>query len=118
MDHSALSHSGKKAGIEVMSMHPQAAVARGLSEGCTVRVFNNRGSCLASIALTDSLRPDVVSLPTGAWYRPQAPSLTGSLELAGNPNVLTHDRGTSKLAQGPSSGSCQVQVEVYNGVTK
>ncbi|MFT5577599.1 MAG: biotin/methionine sulfoxide reductase [Paraglaciecola psychrophila] len=117
LDHSALSQAGKVAGIEVMSMHPLAAVARGIAEGCTVRVFNDRGSCLASVVLIESLRPDVVSLPTGAWYRPQDPSEPGSLELAGNPNVLTRDSGTSKLAQGPSSGSCQVQVEVYNGAT-
>jgi len=113
LDHSALSQEGKVAGIEVMSIHRSAALARGISEGCTVRVFNERGSCLASAALTDSLRPDVVSLPTGAWYRPQDPVQPGSLELAGNPNVLTRDLATSKLAQGPSSGTCQVQVEVY-----
>jgi len=113
LDHSALSQQGKVGGIEVISIHRRAAQARGIKEGSTVRVFNTRGSCLASATLTDSLRPDVVSLPTGAWYRPQNPAQPGSLELAGNPNVLTRDIGTSKLAQGPSSGTCQVQIEVY-----
>ena len=61
------------------------------------------------------MRPDVVALPTGAWFRPSAPGETASLELAGNPNVLTKDIGTSQLAQGPSSGTCLVEVEPYLG---
>ena len=38
-------------------------------------------------------------------------SVPGTLELAGNPNVLTRDHGTSSLAQGPSAHTCLVQVE-------
>ena len=34
--------------------------------------------------------------------------------LSGNPNVLTHDEGTSSMAQGPST-SCLVEVELYDG---
>ena len=60
------------------------------------------------------LRPDVVSLPTGAWFRPEDPSVAGSTELNGNPNVLTRDKGTSKLAQGPSAHTCLVEVELAN----
>ena len=59
------------------------------------------------------MRVDVVALPTGAWFKPSVPDDFGSLELAGNPNVLTKDIGTSSLAQGPSSGTCLVQVERY-----
>lgn len=113
LDHSQHSQSGKIDGKEVMQMHFLAAKERGIADGITVRVFNDRGSCLASVSLTEDIRADVVSLPTGAWFTPEAPSQLGSLELAGNPNVLTKDVGTSSLAQGPSSGTCQVQVEVY-----
>ena len=35
---------------------------------------------------------------------------------AGNPNVLTFDKGTSQLAQGPSSHTCLVEVERFEGV--
>ena len=31
--------------------------------------------------------------------------------MHGNANVLTHDRGTSKLSQGPSSGTNMVEIE-------
>ena len=32
------------------------------------------------------------------------------LEMNGNPNVLTKDKGTSSLAQGPSAHTCLVEV--------
>ena len=33
----------------------------------------------------------------------------------GNPNVLTPDIGTSKIAQGPAAHSCLVNFEKYHG---
>lgn len=113
LDHSAHSAEGKINGREVLAMHPDAARARNVEDGDTVRVFNDRGACLAGVRLDDGMRGDVVALPTGAWFKPSEPSEYGSLELGGNPNVLTKDVGTSKLAQGPSSGTCLVQVERY-----
>ena len=38
-----------------------------------------------------------------------------SLDVHGNPNVLTRDVGTSRLGQGPTSQSCLVEVERYTG---
>jgi biotin/methionine sulfoxide reductase len=34
----------------------------------------------------------------------------------GNPNVLTPDKGTSKLGQGPIAHSCLIEVEKYNNI--
>ena len=62
--------------------------------------------------MTDRVMPGVVQFATGAWYDPTEP---GGLDKHGNPNVLTRDQGTSKLAQGPSSHSALVQVERYRG---
>ena len=112
LDQSAFSQAGKISGKEVLSMHPQAAADRRINAGDLVRIFNERGACLAGVALDESMRPDVVSLPTGAWFRPEDPSASGSIELNGNPNVLTRDKGTSKLAQGPSAHTCLVEVEL------
>jgi len=53
-------------------------------------------------------------LATGAWYEPQVPADPNSLEIHGNPNVLTRDIGTSKLAQGPTAHSCLVEVELFD----
>jgi biotin/methionine sulfoxide reductase len=35
------------------------------------------------------------------------------MKIHGNPNVLTRDIGTSKLAQGPTAHSCLVEVEAF-----
>ena len=49
-------------------------------------------------------------MSTGAWYDP----VDGLIENApcknGNPNVLTPDKGTSKLGQGPIAHSCLVEI--------
>ena len=110
-DHSAHSQASKIKGHEVITMHPNAAAERGLKAGDVVRVFNPRGECLAGLALDARMRRDTVSLPTGAWFKPCP--LTG-IELNGNPNVLTRDKGTSQLAQGPSAQTCLVQLEKYH----
>ncbi len=112
-DHTDHAHASKIDGHEIMTMHPATAASRGISAGDIVRVFNDRGACLAGVKLDDRIRADVVALPTGAWFRPSDPASEKSLELGGNPNVLTKDMGTSSLAQGPSSGTCLVEVERY-----
>ena len=59
--------------------------------------------------------PGVVFLNTGAWYDPAEPGRPGSLDKHGNPNVLTHDRRTSRLSQGPAAHSTLVEVERFDG---
>jgi biotin/methionine sulfoxide reductase len=57
----------------------------------------------------------VIQISTGAWYDPVEPGTIGSLDKHGNPNVLTLDKGTSRLAQGPSAQTTLVQVEKFVG---
>mgnify|MGYP006421057297 FL=1 len=109
LDHSAHSQAGKIQGKEIISMHPEAAAARSLSAGDIVRVFNDRGACLAALQLDNNRLKDVVSLPTGSWFS----QLDDFTDANGNPNVLTADIGTSKLAQGPSANTCLVEVALY-----
>jgi biotin/methionine sulfoxide reductase len=115
MDPGPVSRRWKIAGREPLTIHPADAAARGIATGDVVRVFNGRGACLAGADVSDAVMPGVVVLPTGAWYDPQEPGAIGSLELHGNPNVLTLDKGTSKLAQAPSAMSALVQVEKWRG---
>ena len=51
--------------------HPADAAARGIEDGDIVRLFNERGACLASAVLHEGIRPGVIELPTGAWYDPR-----------------------------------------------
>lgn len=115
LDFARNSRDAKQHGREIIRMHPEDAAQRQLEDGNIVRVYNDRGACLAAVELTDSIRPRVVELPTGAWFDPENPQNDGGLEVHGNPNVLTRDRGTSQLAQGPSAHSCLVEVEAFTG---
>ncbi|MDE0113355.1 MAG: hypothetical protein OXN84_13880, partial [Albidovulum sp.] len=101
-------------GREPVSMHPDDAADRGLVNGDSVKVFNLRGACVASLTVTDCVRRGVVQMATGAWYDPELPGRAGSICKHGNPNVLTPDFGTSRLAQGPGANSCLVDVEKFD----
>lgn len=114
-DFGEVSRESKIQGREPIQIHPDDAASRGISNGDVVRVFNDRGATLAGAIVTDRIRPGVAVLPTGAWYDPQDPSDPHSLEVHGNPNVLTRDVGTSTLAQGTSAHSCLVEIERYEG---
>jgi len=111
LDVGAFSQSTKVRGREPIRLHPADAVARGIRSGDVVRVFNDRGSCLAGAVVSDAVRPRVVQLSTGAWYDPLDPADPDSMCVHGNANVLTFDRGTSKLAQGCSGQHALVEVE-------
>lgn len=114
-DHGVESRSSKIAGREPLSMNPADAAARRLAAGDIVRVFNERGACLAGLIVSDEIRPGVVQLATGAWFDPHDSSDAPATCVHGNPNVLTRDVGTSRLAQGPSAMSTLVQVERFVG---
>jgi biotin/methionine sulfoxide reductase len=90
---------------------------RGIASGDVVRLWNARGACLAGAVVTDEVRPGVVVLATGAWFDPEEPGVSGSLERHGNPNVLTAGIGTSWLAQGSTSGTTLVEAERVDPTT-
>lgn len=114
-DNGVASRESKVAGREPIRIHPEDAEARGIRSGDVVRVFNDRGACLAGAVVTDAVSPRIVQMATGAWYDPEEPGRAGSLERHGNPNVLTMDKGTSRLGQAPIAHSALVQVERFEG---
>jgi biotin/methionine sulfoxide reductase len=109
------SQSSKIAGREPIRMHPADAAARGIEAGVVVRVFNDRGACYAAAVLTTDVRERVVNLSTGAWFTPVDPADPMSACAHGNPNVLTADRGTSRLAQGCTGQHALVEIERVDG---
>lgn len=113
LDHGGHSRSAKVKGREPLHIHPDDAAERGVRDGDVVRVFNDRGACLGGVVIDDHIRPGVVQMSTGAWYDPADRSGSGSLCKHGNPNVLTRDKGTSRLAHGPTAHTCLVEVERF-----
>ncbi|AUQ52434.1 Anaerobic dehydrogenase, typically selenocysteine-containing (plasmid) [Phaeobacter inhibens] len=110
LDHGAVSQADRPKGVEPMTMHPRDAAVRGLIEGQIVKIHNTRGACLAELRISDMIRPGAIQIATGAWLYSD-----GDLCRRGNPNVLTRDKGTSRLAQGPVAHSCLVKVETIAG---
>ena len=72
-------------------------------------MFNERGSCLAGIKITEDVMQGVVQMSTGAWM-----NLKSGICINGNPNMLTPDKGTSNLAQGPIAHTCLVEVALQD----
>jgi biotin/methionine sulfoxide reductase len=115
MDMGCVSRKSKITSREPIRISLVDAASRGIRNGDIVRVFNERGALLAGVIVTYELRPGVVQISTGAWYDPLYPGSPGSLDKHGNPNVLTLDKGTSRLAQGSSAQTALVEIEKYTG---
>ena len=115
LDFGATSLASKIEGREPVRIHPRDAASRGIKDGDIVRLYNARGACLAGAVLSEALRPSVVQLSTGAWYDPEDPTAETPPCVHGNPNVLTRDAGTSRLAQGCTGQLTLIEIERFAG---
>lgn len=115
LDLGAHSRADKVQGREVVRLAPEDARARGLADGDVVRLRNERGACIAVLRVSDDVFPGVAQLSTGAWFDPSAADEGERIEKHGNPNVLTRDIGSSRLAQGVAAMSCLVEIEPFTG---
>ena len=115
LDFGGYSQSCKVAGREVARLNPKDAHTRGILDGDIVRIMNERGACLAAARITSDVMPGVIHLPTGAWYDPEPTDAANPACVHGNPNVLTRDIGTSRLAQGCCGQVTTVQCEKFAG---
>lgn len=97
---------------EPIYIHSDDAAKRGVKNGDTVRVWNDRGQVLAGVVVTDGIKPGVVCIHEGAW--PDLDPATGICKN-GSANVLTKDIPTSRLANGCSANTSLVKLEKYSG---
>ncbi|MGE0804435.1 MAG: molybdopterin-dependent oxidoreductase [Burkholderiaceae bacterium] len=111
-DHSAQT---KVNGREVCTLHPRTAMKYGIAQADVVRISTDRGACLASAHLSEGIRENVLQLSTGAWFDPVQEPSGLTLCVHGNPNAVTLDRGTSRLAQGCIGQLTAVRLERYDG---
>ncbi|WP_394203142.1 trimethylamine-N-oxide reductase TorA [Shewanella waksmanii] len=109
-------------GREPVYLNPVDAKQRGIQSGDIVRVFNDRGQLLAGAVVSDNFPRGVIRIHEGAWYGPvgEDGSKEGGAEIGalcsyGDPNTLTQDIGTSKLAQACAAYTCLVEFEKYRG---
>jgi anaerobic selenocysteine-containing dehydrogenase len=62
----------REGGEPALTIHPQDAAARGITEGQTVRTFNDRGSFLARARVSNDARPGVV-VGLSIWWAKMCP---------------------------------------------
>ncbi len=94
---------------QLLWMHPSDAAARGIADGDTVEVFNDRGRLRVPVRVTEDVVPGVIALPQGAWT---ALDETG-VDHGGNINVLTGHTPTP-LAHGNPQHT--ILVEISNNI--
>ncbi|HEX2656241.1 MAG TPA: molybdopterin dinucleotide binding domain-containing protein, partial [Xanthobacteraceae bacterium] len=114
LDNGDYSKSKKVKDREPVLIHPDDARERSIKDGDIVELFNQRGRCLAGAKVTDEVARGTVFLWTGAWYDPDFDA-EAARDRHGNPNVLTHDRRTSRLTQGPAAHSALVEIRCFEG---
>lgn len=118
--HSQLSNTSLRdtyavADREPILINPKVAKAKGIKNGDIVRVFNQRGQCLAGAKVTDMVPENVVRIFEGAWYDPEDAGKEGTLCKNGNANTLTIDISTSELADANIANTVLVNIEKYKG---
>ena len=100
---------------QLRSIHPDNvwintldAKARGIAEGDLVEIFNERGIVRLPAKVTARIMPGVVTIPQGAWYKPE--TINGRrVDVGGNINTLTHHR-PSPLAKGNAQHTTLVEI--------
>ncbi|WP_054952735.1 DMSO/selenate family reductase complex A subunit [Flaviflexus massiliensis] len=97
-----------------LEAHPQMvwintkdAARRGIKNGDTVEVFNQRGRIRTEARVTPRIAPGVVSVPQGAWYTPDK----DGVDIGGNVNTLMKYH-PSPLAKGNPGHNALVEVEL------
>jgi anaerobic selenocysteine-containing dehydrogenase len=93
-------------GEPLLEIHPDDAAARGIADGDTVQVFNDRGSYHCRARISARARVGVVN-GLGVWWRKMG--LNGT-----NVNQLTSQNLTD-LGHGPTFYDCLVEVALIKG---
>ena len=88
-----------------LSISAKDAQLRGIADGDSVRVFNDRGETIVQAAVSERIMPGVVSLGEGAWYQPDHQGR----DRAGSANILTRDVYSPGGAFPSNSALVQVQ---------
>ena len=117
MDNTWVQNVHKVQGREPIRISPNDAKKFGVIDGEIVEVYNDRGSLLAGVVVTNTIRDGVVAIEEGAWYSPEETSLNKPRCNSGQVNVLTSSRPTSQMASATSVNSTLVSIKKVDVVS-
>jgi trimethylamine-N-oxide reductase (cytochrome c) len=117
MDNTWVQNVHKVQGREPIRISPNDAKKFGVIDGEIVEVYNERGSLLAGVVVTNTIRDGVVAIEEGAWYSPEETSKNKSRCNSGQVNVLTSSRPTSQMASATSVNSTLVSIKKVDVVS-
>lgn len=86
-------------------INPIDAQPRGISDGASAKVFNDRGQILITARVTERIMPGVISMADGAWFDPDE----NGVDRGGCHNVLTSDEISPGSAFTCNSSLAQVE---------
>ena len=86
-------------------LHPADASARGLTDGQTIRLFNDRGAIGVVLHVRDEVQPGVILVP---GQRPDAEAVAGTI------NMLCDDTYTD-LGEGATYQSTWLEATAWQG---
>ncbi|MFV2039252.1 MAG: molybdopterin dinucleotide binding domain-containing protein [Acidimicrobiales bacterium] len=84
-------------------LHPLDATARDITDGDTIRIYNDLGTVLCAAEVSDKVPPGTIAVPFGRW---------GTDPDSGGANSLTSDR-LGDLANGPTFCDNLVEAEAF-----
>jgi anaerobic dimethyl sulfoxide reductase subunit A len=87
-------------------INPSDALAKKITDGAMVILFNDRGRLTIRARVTDRIIPGVLGIPQGAWFEPNE----DGADVRGSFNVLSTSRPTP-LAKGNPQHSNLVDIE-------
>jgi len=120
LDNTWVQNVHKVQGREPIRISPNDAKKFGVKDGEIVEVYNDRGSLLAGVVVTNTIRDGVVAIEEGAWYSPEdaeaGDSFFGNDQRkvrcnSGQVNVLTSSRPTSQMAQATTANTVLVSIK-------
>lgn len=117
MDNTWVQNVHKVQGREPIRISPNDAKKFNVKDGEIVEVYNDRGSLLAGVVITNTIRDGVVAIEEGAWYSPENISKDKSRCNSGQVNVLTSSRPTSQMTNATSVNSTLVSIKKVDVVS-
>ena len=99
----------------LIRLNSEDAAARGIADGDLVRAYNDRGSVVLCVRITERVRPGTVhSSESCSDYSPTG-ELGDSPDRAGCVNTLSSKRYMTPTSTAMAPNSCLVQVEKWTG---